>query len=238
MNVCIPTEASPTDLTLCNNAVTLADTETIKFRCISGGSEELCMSKINDGSADLTTLGASGILPAYQDYALSPLLAELYGDSKSPTEYYSVAVVNREFCDDPNVSVASLKGANLCSTGYQKTAGWVAPVGFMAESGVMEIVSEDPSVRSDAQSVANFFGNVCSPRTTEDGPKTDGTKYAPLCSACQEDCSTDDKYYSYDGSFRCLMEGNGDVSFTKNDIVSKLAIDGSEPAVWATKNKV
>lgn len=238
VKVCIPSDASPTDLALCNNAISLANTDKLKFVCVSGGSEELCMSKIRDGSADLTTLGASGILPAYQDYELFPLLAEVYGDTKSPTEYYSIAVVNQEFCNDANVSLKSLKGVDMCSTGYRKTAGWVAPIGLMTDSGVIDIISNDVTVRSDAQSVARFFGNICSPRTTEDGPRTDGSPYSPLCSGCQEDCSTNDKYYSYDGSFRCLMEGGGDVAFTKDDIVAKFALDGSEPAIWATKNKV
>jgi melanoma-associated antigen p97 len=238
VNVCIPTAASASDLTLCNNALALANTEQVSFACVSGGSEDGCMVKIRDGSADLTTLGASGLLPAYEDYDLFPLLAEVYGESKSPTEYYSVAVVNQEFCGTNIPTLQSLKGANMCSTGYRKTAGWIAPIGMMIESGVMEIVSDDPTVKSDAQSVSNFFGNVCAPRTTADGPRTDGTLFSPLCSGCQDDCSIDDKYYSYDGSFRCLMEGNGDVAFTKDDIVSTLALDGSDPAQWATKNKV
>lgn len=236
--MCIPNEASAAELSQCDDALSLANTEQVNFACISGGSDEGCMSKIRDGSADLTTLGASGLLPAYEQYGLLPLVAELYGDSKSPTEYFSVAVVNKEFCDIPDVSLASLKGSSMCSTGYRKTAGWIAPVGLLAESGVMDIVSTDPSIQSDAQSVSKFFANVCAPRTTEDGPQAGGLSYPPLCTGCQGDCSTEDTYYNYDGAFRCLMEGNGDVSFTKDDIVSTLARDGSSPAVWATKNKV
>jgi melanoma-associated antigen p97 len=197
------------------------------------------MQQIKDGSADLTNFGASDMLPAHQQYDLLPLVAELYGDSKEPTEYYAVAVVNKQFCDaNPNASLASLKGLNMCSTGYAKTAGWVAPIGRLVESGTMPIISKDNSVRNDAESVDAFFGNICSPRTTADGPGQGGTQYAPLCTGCQDDCSDADKYYNYDGSFRCLMEGSGDVSFTKDDIVPTLAKDGSSPADWAIKDKV
>lgn len=223
---------------MCNSILSSANNDQVAFSCISGGSEDGCMSKIQDGSADLTALGASGILPAHEQYGLLPILAELYGDSNTPTEYYSVAVVNKEFCDGNSISPASLQGKNMCSTGYRKTAGWVAPIGFLAESGIIGIESGDTSVRSDAQSVSSFFGNVCAPRTTEDGPGIDGSAYPPLCTGCQEDCSTNDKYYSYDGAFRCLMEGSGDVAFTKHDIVPTLSRDGNSPAEWATKSKV
>lgn len=239
MNVCIPTQASAEDIALCNSALSKANTDAVSFSCVSGGSATGCMQQIKDGSADLTNFGASDMLPAFQQYDLLPLVAELYGDSQEPTEYYAVAVVNKEFCDtNPSASLASLKGLNMCSTGYAKTAGWVAPIGRLAQSGTMQIISKDNSVRNDAESVAEFFGNICSPRTTAEGPGQGGTEYAPLCTGCQEDCSDKDKYYNYDGSFRCLMERSGDISFTKDDIVPSLAKDGSSPADWAVKNKV
>lgn len=75
-------------------------------------------------------------------------------------------------------------------------------------------MKEEEGVTADASSVANFFSEVCAPRTTADGPRTGGQKWDPLCTACGGDCSTEDPYYDYKGTLRGLMEGACDVSST------------------------
>ncbi len=90
----------------------------------------------------------------------------------------------------------------------------------------------------DASSVASFFSSTCAPQMPGSGGVLGGEMWDKLCTGCGGDCTEADPYYDYAGSFRCLVEGKGDVAFTKHDTVLKYAADGSEPADWATKNKV
>jgi hypothetical protein len=53
----------------------------------------------------------------------------------------------------------------------------------------------------------------------------------------QGDCSSNidaEPYYDYTGSLRCLMEGAGDVSFTKHTIALDFTADGKTPAPWSS----
>lgn len=53
----------------------------------------------------------------------------------------------------------------------------------------------------------------------------------------QGDCSSDitkEPYYDYTGALRCLMEGAGDVAFTKHTIVTDYAKDGTTPQDWSS----
>ena len=54
----------------------------------------------------------------------------------------------------------------------------------------------------------------------------------------QGDCSAQDPYADYPGALRCVMEGAGDVAFTKHNIAPEYARDGSKPADWSSINKV
>lgn len=53
-----------------------------------------------------------------------------------------MAVVNKDFCDN-GASFAKLKGERSCHTGYARTAGWVMPVGFMLNSGLIQPVRKN-----------------------------------------------------------------------------------------------
>ena len=99
-------------------------------------------------------------------------------------------------------------------------------------------------VNDDAELVSAFFEDVCAPRIADGGPQNgedgEGELYEPLCTACKGDCSTNDQYYDYQGAFRCLMEGNGDVAFVKHTTVLDYAADGDlDPVLraWANKDK-
>jgi hypothetical protein len=59
---------------------------------------------------------------------------------------------------------------------------------------------------------------------------------ALLC--VQGDCSATDPYADYEGTLRGVMDGGCDIAFTKHTVPMQYAKDGSEPAQWATKNKV
>ena len=41
-----------------------------------------------------------------------------------------------------------------------------------------------------------------------------------LCAACKSDCSSNDGYSGYDGAFKCMFAGAGDVAFVKHTTTS------------------
>jgi len=49
----------------------------------------------------------------------------------------------------------------------------------------MPVVDRNANVQQDAETVAEFFGRVCAPRTTADGPGVGGTSFVGLCDACK-----------------------------------------------------
>lgn len=232
--MCVPVEAA-FPLQNCNAAMSLADTKDATFTCIAGGSEEGCMQLIRDGGAELSKFGPSYVYTANKNYGLEPIVAENYG-GQAGNEYYAVAVVKQEFCTS-DVSLESLRGKRACHTGYRKTAGWNMPVGYLVDSGVMSVKNSESGVNADAESVAEFFSEVCAPRVTDDGPRSDGTPYGPLCSACGGDCTEDSPYYDYPGTLRGLNDDVCDVAFTKETTAFEVLADGSEPAPWATLNQ-
>jgi Transferrin len=103
--VCIPLEGSAVEQ--CNQAVALANDGNITFSCVAGGSAAACMQMIADGKAELTKFGASDIYLANRDYGLEPLASEYLGGDVG-TEYYSVAIVNTEWCN-PDRKLSDLK---------------------------------------------------------------------------------------------------------------------------------
>jgi hypothetical protein len=59
-----------------------------------------------------------------------------------------------------------------------------------------------------------------------------------LCDGLQGDCTINDPYVDYPGALRCLMEGSGDVAFTKHTIPLEYTKDGTIPADWSNMSKV
>eukprot|EP00199_Chlamydomonas_sp_CCMP681_P000837 CAMPEP_0119115828 /NCGR_PEP_ID=MMETSP1180-20130426/51954_1 /TAXON_ID=3052 ORGANISM="Chlamydomonas cf sp, Strain CCMP681" /NCGR_SAMPLE_ID=MMETSP1180 /ASSEMBLY_ACC=CAM_ASM_000741 /LENGTH=506 /DNA_ID=CAMNT_0007104925 /DNA_START=41 /DNA_END=1558 /DNA_ORIENTATION=- len=217
--------------------------------CIIGGSAEVCAALVAAGGADVTKLGGDEMFLANADNNLVAIVSESYSSSNTGSaaapNYYSVAVVKTATCAALATNgLASLKGLSSCHTGYRKTAGWALPVGFMISAGIMPVVDTDSRVRTDAQSVSSFFGNVCAPRTTADGPTVGGSRYDPLCVGCQQgggDCTdtsmTAEPYGDYAGAFRCMMEdmsAAGKVAFIKHTTASEYSRDGSKPQSWST----
>ena len=218
--ICIPVETSTGFEATCTAAISAADTDDVTFSCVAGGSPDACIQKVTNGQADLISFGAADVYTAFND-GLVPIVVEKYeGELAAGTEYYSVAVVKKEFCSG-NPTLADLKGKRSCHTGYRKTAGWVMPVGALVGAG-MPVVGQS-GFQNDAASVASFFASTCAPRVTADGPAVGGGKMEAMCSGCDGDCSETDPYYDYAGSLKCLTEGAGDVAFTKQDTVTVLA---------------
>jgi len=48
---------------------------------------------------------------------------------------------------------------------------------------------------------------------------TKGNNPDSLCALCPEECKADGNYSNYDGAFRCMDDGVGDVAFVKHTTV-------------------
>eukprot|EP00210_Caulerpa_lentillifera_P006825 g6524.t1 len=241
VKVCIPYPASRSDIASCNSLFASTGIPGLVFECIAGETSDSCMQQLYKGEAHLTTLDGGDIFQGHRLHGLVPLIAEV-GEGGLEGSYYSVAVVNEDFCNE-DITLADLEGRNSCHTGYRKMAGWRIPVGtLISEVDAFQARRRNSSVEDDAELVANFFDNVCAPRVSGNGPvNTDDGKGAlleELCNGCKGNCLTNDQFYDYSGAFRCLMEGYGDVAFVKHTTVSDYASDGNVDFVeraWANK---
>ena len=78
---------------------------------------------------------------------------------------------------------------------------------------------------SQYASVASFFSASCAPGANSpsyNSKKAGADKLCSLCSGSGSDkCSRSDKepYYGYEGAFKCLKDGKGDVAFIKQSTV-------------------
>lgn len=196
------------------------------------------MRKVRNGAAELTKFGPSDIFLAHEKYGLEPVVSENYGGDVG-NNYYAVAVVRKSMCDaNPDMTLSDLKGKRACHTGYRRTAGWTIPVGFLIENNIIPVVNEDAGINADAESVVSFFSKTCAPGTREDGPTSKANRvWDPLCTACGDDCSDDEKYAGYPGTIRGLMEDSCDVAFTKQEVALQITSDGTDPEAWSTLSK-
>eukprot|EP00967_Tisochrysis_lutea_P129242 scaffold222057_cov18-Tisochrysis_lutea.AAC.1 len=160
----------------------------------------LCMLTLDfHGSRVITASKHVGIelFTSYEDYSLEPLVAEIYV-TRDPAAYYGIGVVKASQCGEGKMFTGknkqSLQGKDSCHAGYREAGGWYLPLGSLlsGENPIMPTV-QDPNgqVRTDAYSASEFFGKVCAPRATDDGPKVNGTIWEPLCELCKESGGSD-----------------------------------------------
>lgn len=147
-----------------------------------------CKTAVKNNDADLAILDSLDTYKAYNNDGLIAIAAEDEGQGN--VEYYAVAVVKKDFCADANVTLKSLQGKNACFTGYQRTAGWVVPVGVMLNENVMPYVATNANVQNDAESVASFFDKVCAPRVANNGPTITAVWMVLSSTHCVQVCSS------------------------------------------------
>ncbi|NP_001281173.1 transferrin-a precursor [Cynoglossus semilaevis] len=188
---------SPAELAKCRSLE-----GSTKLTCVDRASIIDCLTAIKNSEADAITLDGGEIYTAgLDDYQLHPIIAEEY-KSASETCYYAVAVAKKE----TNFVFKDLKGKKSCHTGLGKSAGWNIPIGTLLSRSYLSWNGSDS--KSLETAVSEFFGGSCVP----------GAKNHPrLCELCNTDCSmtSTNRYYNYDGAFRCLKE-KGDVAFIKH----------------------
>ncbi|KAF0314806.1 hypothetical protein GQ607_017962, partial [Colletotrichum asianum] len=205
------------------------------FDCIQEPSLHDCLKTVRDDGADIITLDGGEVLMAQREYNLKPIVAEQYGEHGSL--YYAVAVVKK---GTSYQSLADLRGAKSCHTGYGRTAGWNVPLYTLLHKN---LISKDACPYSVA--LAEFFsGGSCVPGVLDAANNPHNQNPESLCSLCagkqpgeatsEHRCSAspNEAYFGYTGAFRCLASGSGDVAFVQHTTVPENT-DGHNSDSWA-----
>ncbi|GAA6092128.1 serotransferrin-2-like [Tachysurus ichikawai] len=127
---------------------------------------------------------------------LVPVMVEQYDAGDTPS-YWSVAVVHKS----SGVTWKNLKDKKSCHTAVGQFAGWNIPMGLLHE-------------KYKSCDFSSYFSESCAPGSD---PASN------LCKLCKGDntgkkgkATYDEPYYGFDGAFRCVAEGAGDVAFVKH----------------------
>ncbi|KAI5069411.1 hypothetical protein GOP47_0015712 [Adiantum capillus-veneris] len=177
--------------------------------------DEACMEMIRNGEAMFSVFDGGEIWEAYNLYNLIPIRTQ-HSDIDGSPRYYGVGVVRAGGCPS---SLFQLRGKRSCHTGYGRASGWTLPITFLLNNKIMPLITKNASKMHDIQSVEAFFKKSCA--ISEESSNG-------ICTSCKitSQCNDDDRYYSYAGAFRCLVEDSGDIAFTKGTIPSLFAEGG------------
>lgn len=198
-----------------------------EIQCISAKTKEECMEMIQKKEIDVVALGGADIYIAGKTYGLVPAAGEGFSAEDNNNAYYAVALVKRN--PSNAFTINDLKGKKSCHTGLGRTAGWNIPIGMLVKKGFI-----NPRDCNIPQAVSEFFSASCVPSAEQ------GNYPSTLCQLCIGDnngnnkcsASSQERYYSYNGAFRCLAEDAGDVAFVKHSTVFENT-DGKNTESWA-----
>ncbi|XP_036985916.2 lactotransferrin [Artibeus jamaicensis] len=199
-----------------------------KVTCATAAGPEDCIALILKGEADAISLDGGFVYTAGK-CGLVPVLAESQKSKESnnldcvntPAEgYQAVAVVKKS---NAGLTWNSLRGTKSCHTAVGKTAGWNIPIGLLFN-------------KTGSCNFGEFFSQSCAPGSDPN---------SNLCALCigneqgQDKCApnSNERYYSYNGAFRCLAENAGDVAFVKAATVLENT-DGRGTEAWAKDLKL
>ncbi|XP_014782585.1 melanotransferrin [Octopus bimaculoides] len=188
-----------------------------KLKCLLMFDIFECMENIQTNKADIITLDPGHGFYAGKYHYMHPIMAEKYSNS-DPLKFYSVLVVNA----DSQITINSMEGKRICFPSIGNAAGWVYPVSEMIKKQMLEI----KDCNSIGNSVAAFFGGMCLPGGFEANYNPFGNNPNSICDSCSgsgnERCTMRDPYSGYDGAFKCLEAGRGDMAFLRDNTVKEM----------------
>lgn len=185
----------------------------IRITCVHGGNVTNCIRMVGNGIADVITLGEEQIYQAGVQHGLVPVVAEDYGKHEEGLSSYAVALIKTNLSKE--ISLKSLKGRKSCHPAAGDSVGWTAPVGLLIEIEAMQWKECNPY-----QSVGEYFQQSCVPGALSKKYNPEDTNPISLCAICfnQKTCPSNvsERYFGYQGAYRCLTEGAGDVAFVSH----------------------
>ena len=187
-----------------------------------------CEAEMLKGGIDIwSNVDGGSIYEVNLQAGVSIVAGEAYSFSNA-VNYYATAVVRASDCTSGKIThLKDLKGKRSCHTGYGKSAGWKTPISKLVANDLMDVVvSDDKDYPNDMASAAEFFDSTCAPMKTNAMATKNKNTLVKNChsNGCRGDtdaCTGSDAYYGYDGAFRCLAEGRGDVAFVKHVTVPR-----------------
>uniref|UniRef100_A0A6G1S5H7 Melanotransferrin n=1 Tax=Aceria tosichella TaxID=561515 RepID=A0A6G1S5H7_9ACAR len=203
-----------------------------ELNCKLAQSSLACMQLIKNRDADLAVLDAADIYLAGHKFGLMPIVAEQI-EMHDPN-HYAVAVVKKS---DLATDLFNLKGKNSCHSGFLKGAGWVMPISFLLSNDRMRHYEDCNSARSAAE----HFEKGCAPgilSAMSSIHNASSWTIRNMCELCHGSgrgyCARDasEPFFGDTGSFRCLIEGGGQVAFCKHTTIFENT-GGSNRETWA-----
>ncbi|XP_059175482.1 melanotransferrin-like isoform X2 [Physella acuta] len=176
------------------------------------------MEMIESDQADLINLDSGLGYFAGRQHNMMPIMAESYATapvaSQRPT-YYAVAMVKV----GEDVKMEELNKKTVCFSGIGMGAGWVYPVGTLLKQNYISVVSCNSIVKA----VSIAFSEMCLPGALTSFYNPFGNNPTSVCKLCtgqnEEFCTTSDRYGGYDGAFKCVADGNGQITFLRHDTI-------------------
>lgn len=185
------------------------------FNCVRGTDTANCVDRIVSGNtADLMILDAGDIY--FHRDQLAVIAAENHDSTVSGgVGYYSVAAVKKSTNQQQQAVMNNVTSYTTCHTGIGKTAGWNMPMGWIKRHGLeaSDITSSCAPGANDTKYRDLLPGpaaNWCSLCVGDGESPTGGHK----CSRNQHE-----RFYGYDGAFKCMNSGAGEVAFIKHSTI-------------------
>jgi hypothetical protein len=148
-------------------------------------SDGMALEALRFGHADIAFLDGGSAWLGWQNYGLDVIAADQNDDGSN---YYIPQAWVRN--GSTIQTLEDMAGMDACHTGWLKSAGMLMPMGYMIGEGIVEVSGDHDEIDSLRSTIENHFGTATIP-------------------------AKGDTYYGYDGAFRCMTEGIGDVAFVK-----------------------
>ncbi|KAL8576233.1 hypothetical protein ACOMHN_006156 [Nucella lapillus] len=204
-----------------------------EFECVARNDVFECMEAIEADLADLMTLDSGQGYFAGRQHNMMPIMVENYETvpNERPT-YYSVAMVKA----DSNVQLDNLNSKSVCFPSIGTSAGWLYPVSKLIKEGFITIFECNAIVKA----VSTFFREMCLPGALTSFYNPFGNNPTDVCKLCtgqnEEFCTTSDKRAGFDGAFRCVAEGSGDLTFLRHDTIFQMTDPVMNPGTTYVKD--
>lgn len=206
----------------------------LEFDCVRSNDVFECMELIENDGADLMTLDSGQGYFAGRQHNMMPIMVENYEDSANDKpNYYSVAL----FKAGSPVTLDNLREKTVCFPSIGTSAGWLYPISRLIAQGFISVLECNAIVKA----ASSFFKQMCLPGALTSFYNPFGNNPTSVCELCtghnEEFCGTSDSSAGFDGAFRCVADGRGDLTFLRHDTVDMMTDPILNPNTTYTRDQ-